>query len=184
MKNKPYPPNTASYRISLICRELGLNKQEFAASVNRKRQTIYNTSGEISDDLANAIIVAYPQFSHKWLMTGEGEMLVQGHGSVVNYGTNSGVQIGSNGGCVENSSDTHTTTNNSTTNNTTNNNASISSESVDKLYDIISRQQDTIAAQGEQFAVFQRQIDRLLSMMEGKANASARVEAAPGEKTE
>lgn len=67
-------------RIKMVLQHLGLNANEFSRNIGLLRpQAIYdvaNGKANLSGKFATKIIAKYPEFSYAWLLTGEGDMLV------------------------------------------------------------------------------------------------------------
>jgi hypothetical protein len=71
----------SSKRLEELLLHLKMSYNKFAKEIglkdNVKVYHIKNGRNEISADLANAITATFPQISYQWLLTGNGEMLVQ-----------------------------------------------------------------------------------------------------------
>lgn len=71
----------SSKRLEELLLHLKMSYNKFAKEIglkdNVKVYHIKNGRNEISADLANAITATFPQVSYQWLLTGNGEMLVQ-----------------------------------------------------------------------------------------------------------
>ena len=71
----------SSKRLRELLLHLKMSYNKFAKEIglkdNVKVYHIKNGRNEISADLANAITATFPQVSYQWLLTGNGEMLVQ-----------------------------------------------------------------------------------------------------------
>ncbi len=71
----------SSKRLEELLLHLKMSYNKFAKEIglkdNVKVYHIKNGRNEISADLANAITTTFPQISYQWLLTGNGEMLVQ-----------------------------------------------------------------------------------------------------------
>nr|DAV04980.1 MAG TPA: hypothetical protein [Caudoviricetes sp.] len=71
----------SSKRLRELLLHLKMSYNKFAKEIglkdNVKVYHIKNGRNEISADLANAITATFPQISYQWLLTGNGEMLVQ-----------------------------------------------------------------------------------------------------------
>ncbi len=69
----------ASEKLSEILKYLKISANKFSVEIGLEKNTgIYhlkNDRNDISPEMANTIIVRYPEFNYSWLITGKGEML-------------------------------------------------------------------------------------------------------------
>lgn len=66
-------------RLDAVIDYLRMSYTEFATTLQINRGTLYEIKGgrhSLSQNMVNRICAAYPQFSHEWLLTGKGDMLV------------------------------------------------------------------------------------------------------------
>ena len=127
-----------SYIINNILEYSGLNPKSFSEKIGLDRpQAIYDIqkgkTKNISPNMADKIVSAFPEINRTWLLTGEGEML----------NPTPGITQHQNGG--------------------SNNSQTVTMGQAD-----VGRFLDEIAAQRRMTEKAQEQIDRLLTLLEGR----------------
>lgn len=123
----------------------GLNAKQFSESIKTAtKQAIYDLQNgrtkTISSSMANKITSCFPEVNPVWLLTGEGSMLKSSISQTANGDHNT--QVAGNDNHVNNSS------------------------TLDKALDEISQQRQLVEKSHELTANAQRQIDRLLAIIE------------------
>ncbi len=70
---------TINQRIAILIKELKMNNNSFAKSINKSSSTInYIVEGKTKPgyELLEGIVTTYPQVNAEWLMKGEGELMI------------------------------------------------------------------------------------------------------------
>lgn len=140
--------------INLILNELGVKAPTFAKEIGLKYQRILDIqigkTQKISSQVAEAIIEKYPQFNRNWLLTGEGEMILNGIHQ--NISGNGNTAVAGNGNTVQSSD---------------------MARALDEIAEqrrLAAKAVDEIAEQRKLAVKTQEQIDRLLSIIEKQHN--------------
>ena len=63
-------------RILTLCDALGISQNNFSVSIGKSSGYVSNMPGDINSAVLRSIIRVYPQVSMHWLLTGEGEPLI------------------------------------------------------------------------------------------------------------
>lgn len=131
---------TAKDRLLLFINHLNIGQGKFEKSCGISNGYINNLRSSPTVKIVQKIIGTYPELSQSWLVTGEGSMLKSSISQTANGDHNT--QVAGNDNHVNNSS------------------------TLDKALDEISQQRQLVEKSHELTANAQRQIDRLLAIIE------------------
>lgn len=141
---------SAQDKIAQILIHLNINAKTFSEKLGYERpQIIYDIqkgkTKRISDDLAFKIASVFPEINKSWLLADEGEMLkqtdIKGNNNIVQTGIVHG-------------------------NNTQGNNITLTESDKERLLNLLEINSKSLLNKDEQIDKFQKQIDRLLTLLE------------------
>lgn len=81
-------------RILLFISHVGVSKSTFERACGLSNGYVNNLKGSIGANKLEGILSAFPQLNRNWLLTGEGQMLLQSDGIHIGRNNMSGGQIG------------------------------------------------------------------------------------------
>lgn len=74
--NKEKQPSEMQKRLFELCNALGVSRRQFSMKIGLSAAYLGNLKDDITVGVVNKILVAYPQVSMAWLVTGKGDMFV------------------------------------------------------------------------------------------------------------
>ena len=132
-------------RLLIFIAHLGIGQARFEKACNLSNGYINNSKGNFGAAKIDDILKTYPQLNRDWLMSGEGEMLkktdIKGNNNIVQTGIVHG-------------------------NNTQGNNTILTESDKERLLNILEMNSKSLLIKDEQIDKFQKQIDRLLTLLE------------------
>lgn len=138
-------------RILLFISHVGVSKSTFERACGLSNGYVNNLKGSIGANKLEGILSAFPQLNRNWLLTGEGQMLLQSDGIHIGRNNMSGGHIGSH-----------------TTYNTYNPETPCTEEYIENGYKITADIQATVAELISMIRRKDEDIRKLISMLQEK----------------